>query len=76
MGGLFPAIRNPRRVGEMVEHEGRRVLLDYSKSPTDAFLWANGLIRGVCRRWRRVMLVWRCAHLIERAMDGPQDDFV
>ncbi|KFE60781.1 hypothetical protein [Hyalangium minutum] len=42
---LFPAIRNPRRVGQIDEHEGRRVLLDDNKSPTDAFLWANGLNR-------------------------------
>jgi hypothetical protein len=25
------------------QHDGRRVLLDDNKSPTDAFLWANGL---------------------------------
>lgn len=42
---LFPAIRNPRRVGLIDIHEGRRVLLDDNKSPTDAFLWANGLSR-------------------------------
>ena len=42
---LFPAIRDPKRVGQTAEHEGRRVLLDDNKSPTDAFLWANGLTR-------------------------------
>lgn len=42
---LFPAIRNPRRVGEIEVHGGRRVLLDDNKSATDAFLWANRLSR-------------------------------
>lgn len=42
---LFPAIRNPRRVGQIDTHNGRRVLLDDNKSATDAFLWANGLSR-------------------------------
>jgi hypothetical protein len=42
---LFAAIRNPKRVGDIVEHEGGQVLLDDNKSPTDAFLWANGLSR-------------------------------
>ena len=40
---LFRCIRNPRRVGQIDEHEGRRVLLDDNRSPTSAFLWANGL---------------------------------
>ena len=42
---LFPTIRNPRRVGQFDFHGDRRVLLDDNKSPTDAFLWANGLAR-------------------------------
>ncbi len=42
---IFPAIRNPRRVGQIDLHHGRQVLLDDNKSPTDAFLWANGLTR-------------------------------
>lgn len=42
---LFPAVRNQRRVGEVDVLDGRRVLLDDNKSPTDAFLWANGLGR-------------------------------
>ncbi|WP_052517584.1 hypothetical protein [Archangium violaceum] len=42
---IFPAIRNRRRVGQIDEHEGRRVLLDDNQSPTEAFLWANGLNR-------------------------------
>lgn len=42
---LFPAIRNPRRVGQIDTHNGKRVLLDDNKSATDAFLWANGLSR-------------------------------
>lgn len=42
---LFPAIRNAKRVGEITEHDGQKVLLDDNKSPTDAFLWANGLAR-------------------------------
>jgi hypothetical protein len=42
---LFPAIRNPRRVGQIDVHQGRQVLLDDNKSATDAFLWANGLSR-------------------------------
>lgn len=42
---LFPAVRNPRRVGEIDTLDGRRVLLDDNKSATDAFLWANGLSR-------------------------------
>ncbi|MFP2906907.1 hypothetical protein ACLESD_18055 [Pyxidicoccus sp. 3LFB2] len=42
---LFPTIRNRERVGQIAEHEGRRVLLDDNQSPTEAFLWANGLNR-------------------------------
>ncbi|WP_374469145.1 hypothetical protein [Phenylobacterium sp.] len=42
---LFPSIRNPRRVGQIDVHESRRVLLDDNRSPTSAFLWANGLSR-------------------------------
>lgn len=42
---IFPSIRNPRRVGQIDLHEGRRVLLDDNKTPTEAFLWANGLSR-------------------------------
>ncbi|MFT4252619.1 MAG: hypothetical protein QM608_09060 [Caulobacter sp.] len=42
---LFPTIRNQKRVGQYDLHEGRMVLLDDNKSPTDAFLWANGINR-------------------------------
>lgn len=38
---LFPSIRNQKRVGQIDEYQGRQVLLDDNKSPTDAFLWAN-----------------------------------
>jgi hypothetical protein len=40
---LFPTIRGTP--GEYVEVDGRRLMLDDNKSPTDAFLWANGLNR-------------------------------
>ena len=42
---IFPSIRAPRRVGEIAEVGGRRVLLDDNKSATDAFLWANRISR-------------------------------
>ena len=42
---LFPSIRNTSRVGAIDMHGDRRVLMDDNKSPTDAFLWANGLTR-------------------------------
>jgi hypothetical protein len=42
---LFPAIRNPKRVGQIDDHEGSKVLLDDNRTPTNAFLWANGLTR-------------------------------
>lgn len=42
---IFRSIRDQRRVGERAEIDGCPVLLDDNKSPTDAFLWANGLSR-------------------------------
>ncbi len=44
---LFPTIRDMgrrRQVG--VLDDGRRVLFDDNRSPTDAFLWSSGLRRG------------------------------
>jgi hypothetical protein len=41
--GLFPTIRGTP--GQFVEVNGRRLMLDDNKSPTDAFLWCNGLSR-------------------------------
>ena len=40
---LFPSIRGVP--GQYTEIDGRRLLLDDNKSPTDAFLWANALGR-------------------------------
>jgi hypothetical protein len=40
---LFPTVRGPP--GQYGEVGGRRVMFDDNKSPTDAFLWANGLNR-------------------------------
>lgn len=40
---LFPTIRGPRDVGKIVEIGGRLVFLDDNRSPTDAFLWSNGI---------------------------------
>lgn len=40
---LFPAIRGPHRVGEVIEVDGKQVFLDDNRSPTEAFLWSNGL---------------------------------
>lgn len=42
---IFHTIRDQRHVGERGQIDGRSVLLDDNKSPTDAFLWANGLAR-------------------------------
>ena len=42
---IFSSVRAPRRVGEIAEIGGRRVLLDDNKSATDAFLWANRIVR-------------------------------
>ena len=42
---VFLAIRDARRVGEIAEVGGRKVMLDDNKSPTDAFLWANRISR-------------------------------
>lgn len=42
---IFRSIRDPRRVGEIAEIGGYRVLLDDNKSATDAFLWANKISR-------------------------------
>lgn len=42
---IFHSVRDQRRVGERGLIDGRVVLLDDNKSPTDAFLWANGLTR-------------------------------
>lgn len=45
---LFPTIRDMLRRGQFeVLEGGRRVLLDDNRSPTDAFLWAAGLRRGL-----------------------------
>jgi len=47
-GALFRTIRDmPRRGQFEVLEDGRRVLLDDNRSPTDAFLWAAGLTRGL-----------------------------
>jgi hypothetical protein len=44
---LFPTIRDMGRRREFgVLDDGRRVLFDDNRSPTDAFLWAAGLKRG------------------------------
>ena len=40
---LFPTIRGTP--GRYVELDGRALMMDDNKSPTDAFLWANGLNR-------------------------------
>lgn len=42
-GALFPTIRGVP--GSYVEVDGRGLMLDDNKSPTDAFLWCNGLNR-------------------------------
>lgn len=44
---LFPTIRNAARRGQRVEGSDRGLAYDDNKSPTDAFLWCNGLTRKV-----------------------------
>ena len=44
---IFPFTRDPSRRGQFdVAVDGRRVLLDDNRSPTDAFRWAAGLTKG------------------------------
>lgn len=44
---IFPIIRNPSRRGQFeTADDGRRLLLDDNRSPTDAFRWAAGLTKG------------------------------
>jgi hypothetical protein len=42
---VFPTIRNAARRGRSVEHSGRMLAYDDNKSPTDAFLWCNGITK-------------------------------
>lgn len=39
---IFPTIRNAARRGEFIDTPTGKVMLDDNKSPTDAFMWANG----------------------------------
>lgn len=43
--GVFPMIRDQKRVGERTVIGTRRLMFDDNKSPTDAFLWANNISR-------------------------------
>src|SRR5690606_17069687 len=47
---VIRTIRNASRRGEIVELNGARVGLDDNKSPTDVFMWCNGL-RGSTTRY-------------------------
>ncbi|GAC1427427.1 MAG: hypothetical protein NVSMB62_25260 [Acidobacteriaceae bacterium] len=40
---LFKTIRNASRRRQLLEQDGRTLAYDDNKSPTDAFLWCNGL---------------------------------
>ncbi len=42
---IFLSVRDPRRVGEIAEVGGRKVLLDDNSSARDAFVWANKISR-------------------------------
>ena len=42
---LFPTIRNAARRGQRAENAGRVLAYDDNKSPTDAFLWCNGITK-------------------------------
>jgi hypothetical protein len=42
---LFPTIRNAARRRQKVEKDGRLLAYDDNKSPTDAFLWCNGIAK-------------------------------
>lgn len=44
-GAAFATVRNAGRRGQIVDREGRPCAYDDNKSPTDAFLWANGIAR-------------------------------
>lgn len=57
---LFPTIRDMSRRRQFgVLDNGRRVLFDDNKSPTDAFLWAAGMRRGRDVQFNHV---WTEAH--------------
>ena len=52
---LFPTVRNMKRRGEHSEVQGVPVLLDDNKSPTEAFLWSNGLnSRGIDTQFNHI----------------------
>jgi hypothetical protein len=42
---VFPTIRNAARRGQRGEVDGRLLACDDNKSPTDAFLWCNGITK-------------------------------
>jgi hypothetical protein len=42
---LFSTIRNAARRGQRAEVDGRLLACDDNKSPTDAFLWCNGIAK-------------------------------
>jgi hypothetical protein len=42
---LFPTIRNAARRRQVAEVDGRLLAYDDNKSPTDAFLWCNGITK-------------------------------
>jgi hypothetical protein len=42
---LFKSVRNASRRGQLLEQDGRTLAYDDNKSPTDAFLWCNGLTK-------------------------------